>query len=453
MVASTTKEVKGSDAAGGKDPKWKPRLDEEQRLLGPYPRCLDFRQYEFKSWKVFMHDGKVFKAAEEAGRPVQPNLSVSNDATLEVLYLTSDETGLDYAVIEDLPNLRELHVCPRHISSRWPRDLLWLICRNLPKLERITVHSDLVWLDIFEMESLRVVDVSRSRRLDHLMIKGCPKLARVNVRNCVKLREIAGLSADEAERLAIATQIQRMQQRSKRDGRLYRNMTYTDIDRVLGAINEGVKAAYRAGAYAIEWDAEGHCYGKEHDPTFTPYSYGILRPLEYVYTGGTGDRYAYETLVHAYDWEKREPWYSLSIGCSSPESCLDYMLDRESNMDLRIPDVRKPSNRAILAFLGRMAEEVPADAVAVRSIYLDSSVDRGGFRANYTERLDAIGFRIADEMSEDVDMIVAADSLDSKTQERFRGMRASIWDERLLVNLLVELEAFAQLKSHPDGGR
>jgi hypothetical protein len=432
---------------------WTPRLDERQCLIGPLPRTLDLRAYKFPATKVFIHDYEEHAAAESAGRPVQPNCFIAGDDTVEVLYLPADEVGLWYVVIENLPNLRELHVCVREERrARW-FNLKWLTCQNLPRLQRLTAQGALVWIDLLNMNALQRVDVTKCRRLDHFRIVNAPTLRRVNVRGCVKLRKIEGLNEGEQQRLGVDAQIQRMQAKSRRDRKLYRNMTYTDVDLVLGAINDGVKAACRNGDYSFDpQNVLGRCDGKEDDSAFEPFRFDLLRPLEAVYTGGTGEIYEYESLNIHFDWNNGKEWCSHSIGNSSQEDCLKYALHWESMTPPMIPERPKPTERQLLEFFATAVDTVPYDFRYVRTVYVDAKAALSSeWRAEYERRLMPFNFSLVAKRSANVDLWVVYD-IDDESQWRVCCGRNVLIDERYLERIATELESLWALRVRASSG-
>lgn len=395
-------------------------LDENQSLVGPLPETLDLRNFEFPRTQVFIHGDEEFNAAEAAGRPVQPNLFVADDANVEVLYFPSDEVGIDYAVIENLPNLRELHVCRKGTGRYWQGELQWLTCQNLPKLEKLTIDGDLVWIDLSKMDDLKEINVSRCKKLDHFSIVEAPKLSSLNVRGCVKLRQIIGLDNAEQEHLAVASQIQRTQMKSRGDRKFYKNMTYSDIDLVLETINEGVKAACRNGDYYLSaYEPDTPCNGKESDAKFKPYRFDLLRPLEAVYTGGTGETYPYSMRLIQFDWKDQKEWCCSSTGNSSQEECLDYALECESMGMLRVPNRPKPTNRQIYAFLIELAATIPLNFRRVRKIFIHDGLIDAHTQASYAKQLDALDhYQLVSELSADVDLCVVPINGDSTREIR-----------------------------------
>lgn len=340
----------GVETFGGKKvPEEKLSLNSKQVLVGDYPKILDLRKYTFEP-KIFLHLSDEFNKAAKEGRPPQPNICIANNNCVETVYFPCDEIGYDYAVFSNLPNLKELYICRKDEHSIWSGELKWLICKNLPNLRKIAIEGDVRWLELEDIPSLEIVDVSKCNSLDYFSIKNAHALKRVNVKSCKKLREISDLSEEFKNKLGITKQIQKTQEKSKRDGKIYKNMTFTDIDYLLENINLGAKLATRRGLFPMdEFDRTntGFCYGRESDPDFRSFSFDLLQPLAHVYTGGTGVIYVYDFLCH--DYSRHGYGICSSEGYSSQENCLDSalhcMIDR--GLDLpSIDELRKKCRRA-----------------------------------------------------------------------------------------------------------
>jgi len=386
-----------------KTTKWKPKLDRQQCLIGPLPAVLDLRTHSLAT-KIFIHDWETHTKAEAEGRPVQPNLFVADDENLETLYFPADDIGVDYAVIENLPNLKELYVCGKEEDHVWHRShvLQWLICRNLPNLRRVTVQCEiLVWLDLLDLDSVETVVVTKSPMLDHFRIEGVPKLKSVQVGGCVKLREIKGMSAADHDRLQITRQIQRMQAKSRRNRKIYSNMTYTDVD--------------------------------------------LMRPLEWVYTGGTGETYAYDAQNWRYDWKDGKPWCVLSMGCSSQESCLEQLIDFGGNF-LRIPTCTDPGREQILKFFAKSADTVPLDFWRTRTVYADAKALSAKERVEYEKRLKPFNYSFVAKRTAEVDLWVVYDIDDERRHRACRGRNVLVNDLDLR-NFVDDLEQMNLLKT------
>ena len=323
-------------------------------LVEDDPTLLDLRQSKLDG-TIHLHMPQEFELAEKEGRPPLANICLSDNADVETIILPANNIGWDYCVIRDMPNLRELHVkrIPAQVLEHGGKkyrmgieddELKWLVLKDLPKLEKVTVEGSIVWLQVENLPSLKVIDVQGCEKLDYFSVLKAPKLEVVNAANCKKLRAVVGLTNQRQEKLGITAQILETQSKSMRDGKIYKNMTFTDVDHVLWTINYGVKIASLKGLFS----EENSCFGREDDPDFNNFSFNVLRPLEHVYTGGTGETYAYVLWTDD---------YLGSVGNSSQELCLDYALNDLSSMDLDIPGKRNPTNQQILAFLNKLVEK------------------------------------------------------------------------------------------------
>lgn len=327
------------------------RLDKNRRLIGNYPKILDLREHEYEI-EIVSHSDEEFKKAEKEGKLVQANICVSENGNVETIYFPYDMIGIDYAIIENLPNLTELIVCCKEVSSeelwRVSEELQWLICMNLPKLKKITISGGVKWLQIENAAALESINVGKCKTLDYFSIKKTPSLKSINIKNCRKLKNIIGMNVAKQDRLGVTSQIQAIQNKSKNKGSVYKDMTYTDVDAVLKIINVGVKLATIKGYFGENADID-LCYGRENDPNFKPFSFKLLRPLEEVYAGGTGELYAYAYLAH--DFFNGKYGICSQIGNKNQENCLDYALN-----SIEVPDCKRPSSKQVLKFLNMLVK-------------------------------------------------------------------------------------------------
>jgi len=310
---------------------------------------LDFRGLEFDQ-EYFLYENEDYSQAAAANSLVKPIVCISNNVDVKIIYFPPD---WDYVVFDNLCNLEELHISSA--NSRL-HSLQWLICRNLPNLKNITINCEVIrWLEIDGVESLQNIDLRKSSAIDHLSILNTPSLKTIDIKGCKKLKKIIGMDLSKQSELGVTDQIANMQAKSKLDGAIYKNMTFTDIDNVLWNINYGVKIASLGGFFLgddEEPEYEDICYGHEDDPNFNNFSFALLRPLEFVYTGGTGDTYAYEFLCH--DYINGQYGVYRSDGHSTQEYCLNAALNVLSDMYLNIPRVRLPDEKQILKFLNAL---------------------------------------------------------------------------------------------------
>ena len=313
---------------------------------------LDFRELEFDQ-EFFGYENEDYSHAAAASSLVKPVVCISNDVDVKIIYFPPQ---WDYVVFDNLCSLEELHISSVDPKNTWFHSLQWLICRNLPNLKKITVNCEVIrWLEIDDVESLQNIDLRKSCAIDHLSILNAPSLKKIDIKGCKKLKKIIGMDLSKQSELGVTDQIANMQAKSKLDGAIYKNMTFTDIDHVLWNINYGVKIASLGGFFLNDDEESEHediCYGHEDDPNFNNFSFALLRPLEFVYTGGTGETYAYEFLYH--DFSNGQYGVFRSEGKSTQESCLNEALNGVSDMYLNIPGVRSPEEKQILKFLNAL---------------------------------------------------------------------------------------------------
>lgn len=327
------------------------KLDESNVLIGSYPKILDIRDYKFKSDNIVSNFYSDFEKENLEGTP-QADIHLRGDPSVEVIYFPNDETYFTYASIEDLPNLKEIHICNSSTHSLGPT-LKWLICKNLPNLKTIKIDGEVFWLQMENVVLLETIDVRKNSTMDFFSIKNAPSLKKINVSGCKKLRKITDMSDDIQAILGVTEQILTNQKKSKNSGSLYRDMTFTDVDNVMANINNGVKLAVRLGVLEDANGGDDFCSGRENDSEFIKYSFRLLRPLENVYTGGSGETYTYENLQHGY--YNSEYCIECSIGDRSQESCIEYVLSEIAGYLTVFRDT--PSQKRVLNFLNKLVAQ------------------------------------------------------------------------------------------------
>ena len=312
---------------------------------------LDFRGVDFER-EFFGYGDTDYKPAAASGGLLKPVVCISNDKDVRVIHFPPD---WDYVVFDNLLNLEELHIGSENPKDTLFHSLQWMFCRSLPNLKKITINCNVMrWLEIDGAESLQSIDLSKAGAIDFLSILNAPPVKEIDVEGCKKLKEISGMHLSKQSELGVTDQIESMQAKSKYDGTLYKNMTFTDVEHVLWTINYGMKIASLKGLFQGDEDI---CYGREDDPDFNNFSFHLLRPLEFVYTGGTGEAYAYEVLCHDYLNGKYGAY--TGVGNRTQEECLDYALHTLSCTDLSIPGRQDPTNKQILKFLNALVAEEP----------------------------------------------------------------------------------------------
>lgn len=367
------------------------RIAKDGKLIGTYPKILDYRKIRLIQVSLNlavqemieryrnMRSGESYEA--------QPDIIFTGSADVEVIRLPCRWVGIDYALIENLPNLRELHIDGRAAEYGQREEVQWLICRNLPALEVITIQGGVRWLQIEDASRLTKIDASKVSTLDHFSISGRHSLREINVSHCYKLRTIENLSPENLQSLKIDAQILANQKKSKRNGQIYKDMTFTDIDQVLANINHGFRIAAEKGACedwhdlnanekrykyidmtGVDIDQENHglriaaekeaceelrSLSVDEQPNGSLFRLRLLRPLHPVYTGGTGDCYSYEAITAG-----------SGIGCSTQEYCIEKILNYLIGIDeLQVLKVRTPQK--MLEYLNQYLAKASPDSTIV----------------------------------------------------------------------------------------
>lgn len=115
----------------------------------------------------------------------------------------------------------------------------------MPSLERVVIKGPVRWVNIDGAPKLRRVKPDWCMKLAHFEVHGAPLLESFNIDGCLLLKEVLGLVPERIEKLRISEQILAIQAKSQVDLKMRKQMTFTEIDSVLAAINEGFKAAVR----------------------------------------------------------------------------------------------------------------------------------------------------------------------------------------------------------------
>ena len=321
---------------------WKPELTSDRQLLGPYPEVIDFC------------DGRL----PELDFYEESRLSITDDPTVRRIYLPSDAIGINYLVVADLPSLEELVLVGE--ANDGLESFQWLSISNVPLLKTICLNGGVCSLEIKGATSLSDLDVAGCPNLDHVIVTDAPDTLKVNVIGCLKLRGFIGLPGALEDSSDLENQIKKNQEMSRRDGSLYKCMTFTDIDFVESLINEGVKAMNRAGLLSRE---SGSLLGKYDlmacDQNFKPYGFQILDPLGPVYTGGTGETYAYKFIMRYVNGDDLEVSEEDGAGNESPEGCLEYMLHWTRMALDRLPSVANSTDQQLLDILKDVVKATP----------------------------------------------------------------------------------------------
>jgi hypothetical protein len=314
------------------------------------------------------------------------NLRIADDTTVEILYFPND--NCDFAVIENLPNLKELHISTKDVTSTkddiW---LTWLICRNLPKLETVIISGGLMWLEIDSAENLKLIDVGQCKKLDYFSIQSAPALEKIIIKNCRKLRCIADLDFATQDRMGITKQINLIQSKSKYENSLYKDMTYTDVDALAHLINTKIKLAAEQG-YLQEGKYSRLIGEGANAPAYTPFSFELLGPLEHVPTDGTDHLYPspYAFYESEYDGDRN------ASGNNTQEDCLKQMLNCASDLGSIMPGGRRPKERDVLDFFSHLKKRtLPKYVVALRNDELPEN-EKAYLSAEFFQQLSMDAF-------------------------------------------------------------
>lgn len=301
-------------------------LDRRNRLIGEIPPTMDLREI------TLMHKGEI---------------RITESDTVETIHLPDGE--FSYVALADLPNLKEIHV--HGIGPTW------LDCQGLPKLQTLVIKGGTRWLNVDRVGKLTDVDVGKCEHLGFLSIQHAPKLNRVNVEQCRLLPSVQGMSTEDQVRLGLTTQIEAIQATSKRDTCAYPNMTFTDIELVLLNIGRGesiLKTLFPYGDEEIDAPS----------PSKT-YSYRLLRPVESVYTGGTGESYCYAFEVTTQETKGRKLITNVigELGIHEPEDAIDEAI-RWLTSRLGLARDMLPSEDQLLTYVNLLLGAPDSDPVS-----------------------------------------------------------------------------------------
>jgi hypothetical protein len=357
---------------------WKPVLTSNRELIGPYPELVDLCNVKFPKLD--------FSQTAE--------LVIADDTNIRTIRLPSNTIGVAHLVISDLPALEELHIVGN--ANSFGADLQWVSISNVPSLKRLSVAGDIRSLEIEGANALMDLDLSGCPHLDKASCDGASPSLAINARGCVKLRRIEGVEAILAESSGLADQIRHNQSMSRRDDTLYPSMTFTDVDLVADLINEGVKAMSRIGLLSEDCHPMLGRYDlMAYKSQFSPYSYRILSPLEPVYTGGTGETYAYVFIERDVNTNTLEVSNDEGAGNDSPESCLSYMLHWTRMSISSVPQLEDTSDARLLEFLRALPAKVASNAYPVLPIRLSTTIDSSECQA-LLELVGEVGMEVID---------------------------------------------------------
>ncbi len=270
---------------------------------------------------------------------------LADNDVVEVVYLPHQACSCPSVVVRNLPNLRELHV---------GSEVIWLRCNHLPALTTLSIDANVKWLTLDGLTSLTTVDLSRCTDLAFLALNGMPLLTKCEVGGCVRLKAVYSADLDAMLSSDIDHQIERNQSNSSDGLMLEAGMTADHVDKLLALINTASRVATERNLIDVEmWGARPARFG-----------YRLLEPLEYVYTGGGGERYSYEFTETETKSESESDLDSSGVymthgrGEHSPEDCLKHALSLLGGR-LSIPGINSLPELAVLTYLAELARSDP----------------------------------------------------------------------------------------------
>lgn len=329
------------------------KITHEGFLVGDFTKNLVIGRLN-GSAPTYFYESDDFDLAEKSGKLLAPNLLISDNDLVEKLTIFSDEIFCEYIVIENFANLREVFIKKKRNSSN--SEIFWIIFKDLPLLRKISICSGVRWLQVKNLPQIFEINLEGCENLSHLEILDSKNLGILNLHNCRMLPKVQGLTEGDAARLKVKEQLMTSSGLSNGGLSLKNLKTISDVDKAFDIINRGIKNAVIKGVFK-EDEYSGFCYGRQDDPKFVCYSYRQLRPLEYVYTGGTGETYTFEYIVHDYgDWG-----YGIldGVGYNSPLDCVKRALDDTieilEEMEFKLPGRKKLTADSLFEELKKMA--------------------------------------------------------------------------------------------------
>lgn len=251
----------------------------------------------------------------------EPDRYLANNHVVEFISLYFDDLSINSLVLENLSKLRFLYIYGDVKSHRM--NFNWLICKNLPALEKIYIRVGVKGVELYGLTHLRSIELNGCELLAQLDIHNSPNLQTFAISNCLLLREVGGLDVAQIDCLKVVEKIREVQAQSNINFKLKFTMTFTEIDAVLETINKGYKLAVRNNLFQKSDEGDGYfCYGRETDPNFHPFSFRKMS-LSETCSNICGTIY-YELRCHNYINGQYGVWRS--IGCTNPEDCLEEAL-------------------------------------------------------------------------------------------------------------------------------
>lgn len=312
-------------------------LNEKMHLLTPYPKCLNLHAANLphERWaEAYNHNKEAFADLDRTGKPPPAHLHLLNDSNVEEIYIPADGINASsYIALENLPNLRKIVISPNIEVGDYPfRNMLlssfaaaddiglkWVCCKNLPNLELIEINGGLVWLRVQDVPKLAMMNLANAKKLWYLHIENAPALAKLKIDKCVKLGRVHGMGVEQLSSLSVDTKIKKIQQsKSRLDGAMYKNMTFSDVEYVLNVLNRGWALAATKGLLGKNY--KGEAVGIKKMPEYNRWSFNVMKPLASTDTQGTGMTPTFEIYENGFcgeDLLEFTPW-----GATSPEECL-----------------------------------------------------------------------------------------------------------------------------------
>lgn len=421
---------------------WEPQINDDCTIKGPYPEVIDFCEEHFL----------------DLDSSLDPMIEISNDNNVKRITAPSNEIGISYIKIENLPNLEEIII--EGEFSKYFDGLQWITVESCPSLKKVSARGGIISLIIRGANSLEYLDVNGCKALDIVSISSPSSGFKIDASGCLKLREVVGLNDDLHKSSGLLEQILENQKSSREDGLIYDCMTFTDVDLTEKLINEGIKALCRMDKLPFEGELNFDFDRKlAADKEFKPFGYRILGPLDPVYTGGTGETYGYVSTQRRSDSDGVSIFEEEIAGNSSPEDCLRYMLHTIRMMASCIPDIEKSTNDELLKFLLISAFKENIDELNKSNFYTPESIKTlqtiwywrftgetvclsgklgiGKKKKEYAALILAAGFKLADEIRQGLSFL-AHENPESSSRKvvQAKKLGISVISEDELRNLL-----------------
>ena len=426
---------------------WEPQINDDCTIKGPYPEIIDFCEEHFLDLDFSL----------------DPMIEISNDNNVKKITAPSNEIGISYIKIKNLPNLEEIII--EGEFSKYFDGLQWLTVENCPSLKKVSAKGGIISLIIRGSNSLEYLDVNGCKALDVVSINTPPSELKIDAAGCLKLREVVGLNDELHKSSGLLEQIIENQKSSREDGFIYDCMTFTDVDLTEKLINEGIKALCRMDQLPFEGEFNFDFDRKlAADKEFNPFGCRILGPLEPVYTGGTGETYGYVSTQRRADSDGVTIFEEETAGNSSPEDCMRYMLDTIRMMASSMPAIEKSTNDELLEFLLISAFKennnelnksnfyTPESIKALQTIWhwrftgeticLSGKLGIGKKKKEYAALILASGFKLAEEIRPGLSFL-AHENPESTSRKvvRAKKLGISVISEEELCTMLASKSA------------